>query len=119
METGDDPGRPIAYQALAPGTPVHDREGRRVGTVKKVLADERADIFDGLVIETENGSRFVDAPDVEHCAEHRVELKLTAVEVAAQPRHEQSAPSYRPGAQQGGWQDLWRRISLRRLWRRD
>jgi hypothetical protein len=57
----DDAGLPIAYQALVAGTPVHAQDGGRVGTVKQVLAVEEEDVFDGLVIDTDTGSRFIDA----------------------------------------------------------
>ena len=59
-----DPGRPIAYEALSPGTPVFDTGGAEVGKVKKVLADEQEDVFDGIVIETADGTRFIDAPQI-------------------------------------------------------
>jgi hypothetical protein len=114
-----DPGRPIAYEVLAVGTPVHDRDGRQVGTVKKVLAVEEEDVFDGLVIDTAQGTRFIDAPEVGHIAEHRCELKLSGSEVAERPHHEESAPTYEARAPSGRLKDLWRRITLHRLWRRN
>jgi hypothetical protein len=114
-----DPGQPIAYQALASGTPVHDREGLKVGEVRSVLAVEEEDVFDGLVITTAHGTRFIDAPDIVHIAERRVDLKLTGAEVARQPEHEEGTPTYSLEASSGRWQDLWRRITLRRLWKRD
>jgi hypothetical protein len=77
MTTERDPGRPIAYAALAVGTPVHDQQGQPVGTVKQVLAVVEEDVFDGLVIDTDLGTRFIDAPEVSAIAEHRVDLKLT------------------------------------------
>jgi sporulation protein YlmC with PRC-barrel domain len=116
-ETGA--GFPIAYEALAAGTPVHDRDGEMVGRVKQVLADEEEDVFDGVVIETEHGTRFIDAPDISHISEHRVDLKLTSAVIAAQPKHEESPAMYEARMPSGRLQDLWRRISLRRLWRRD
>ena len=119
MIEGNDPGPPIAYEALAVGTSVHDREGKRVGTVKKVLAVEEEDIFDGLVIETDSGTRFIDAPEIAHIAERRVDLNLSALEVARRPRHEESAPIYDARVPSGRLQDLWRRFTLRGLWRRD
>ena len=119
MNDGSDPGLPIAYEALEAGTAVHDREGKRIGAVKKVLAVEEEDVFDGLVIETDSGTRFIDAPEVAHIAERRVDLTLSALEVAQRPRHEESAPSYDARVPAGRLQDLWRRFTLRRLWRRD
>jgi hypothetical protein len=119
MNDETEPGRPIAYESLAPGTAVHDREGRRIGTVKRVLAVEEEDVFDGLVIDTDSGSRFIDAPEVAHIAEHGVDLSLSALEVAQRPRHEESGPTYDARMPTGRLEDLWRRFTLRRLWRRD
>lgn len=119
MNQEADAGPPIAYEALAVGTPVHDREGRQVGRVKTVLADEEEDVFDGVVIQTGHGTRFIDAPDIAHIAEHRVDLKLTSADVASQPEHEEHAPTYHARDPVSGWQDWWRRITLHRLWRKD
>ena len=47
-----DLGPPVAYLTLADGTPVYDRNGRRVGVVEHVLADPDLDIFHGLIIHT-------------------------------------------------------------------
>jgi uncharacterized protein YrrD len=47
----EDLGAPIAYLALEPGTPVYDASGSKAGTVKRVLGDPQADIFEGLEIE--------------------------------------------------------------------
>ena len=58
------PDHPIAYTALQPGTPVHTSDGRPFGTVRAVLVDERVSVFDGIVVETEEGTRFVDADHV-------------------------------------------------------
>jgi uncharacterized protein YrrD len=46
----EDLGPPVAYLALPDGVPVYDRDGTPVGTVEHVLADERSDIFHGLVV---------------------------------------------------------------------
>ena len=119
MTAESDSGRPIAYEALASGTPVHDRDGKRIGAVKQVLAVEEEDVFDGLVIETDSGTRFIDAPEVGHIAEHRVDLTLSALEVAQRPRHEESPPVYEARVPKGRLQDFWRRFTLRRLWRKD
>ena len=73
----DDHGAPIAYLALEEGVPVQTSDGREVGKVKRVLADEGTDIFDGLVVDTDDGDRFVDAPDVDALYERLVVLKLS------------------------------------------
>lgn len=73
-----DHGNPIAYAALAGGTPVFTSDGEQLGLLERVLADDGADIFDGLVVDTPDGDRFVDAPDVGELFERAVVLKLTA-----------------------------------------
>jgi hypothetical protein len=114
-----DAGPPIAYQALEAGTPVHATDGDQVGTVKQVLAVEEEDVFDGLTIDTSSGSRFIDADDIAHIAERRVDIRLTSAEVAEQPEHEEGTPVYRSDAPTGRGRDLWRRVRLRGLWRRE
>ncbi len=51
---------PISYEALAKGTPVVSASGAEIGTVAHVLADEHLDLFDGLVVKTPHGIRFID-----------------------------------------------------------
>jgi hypothetical protein len=48
----EDLGPPIAYLALEPGVPVYERNGERVGVVEHVMADDAADIFDGVIVHT-------------------------------------------------------------------
>ena len=48
----DDLGPPIAYTVLEEGTPVYDRNGKRIGVVDGVLADMQLDIFDGVIVHT-------------------------------------------------------------------
>src|ERR1700742_4137794 len=81
----DDAGNPIAYTALAENTPVYTSDGQRIGTVKRVLADVEDDIFDGLIVDTDDGDRFGDAPNVGARDEQRPELTLTAEEAAPLP----------------------------------
>ena len=56
---------------------------------------------------------------VAHIAEHRVDIRLTNAEVAEQPEHEEGAPVYRSEAPVGRGRDLWRRLRLRGLWRKE
>jgi hypothetical protein len=55
---------PIAYTALQRGTPVQTVDGREFGTVAAVLVDEPVDVFDGINVETAQGTRFVDADQI-------------------------------------------------------
>lgn len=80
-----DDGPAISYRALRRGTVVRTSDGLEVGRVRRVIDNEREHIFDGLVIETRAGRRFVDAPEVAHITERIVTLSLTADEVGALP----------------------------------
>jgi hypothetical protein len=55
---------PIAYTALQPGTSVQTSDGHHFATVQAVLVDEKVSVFDGIVVQTEEGARFVDADQV-------------------------------------------------------
>ncbi|MDQ3588112.1 MAG: PRC-barrel domain-containing protein [Actinomycetota bacterium] len=76
----EDLGPPSSYLAVPEGVPVYSSDGRRVGELGHVLADEEADIFDGIVIGASGlpgGWRFADAPQVGRFYEQGVELALT------------------------------------------
>ncbi|HEV2062644.1 MAG TPA: hypothetical protein VGR12_07310 [Solirubrobacteraceae bacterium] len=78
-------GEPIAYHVLAEGTPVEGRDGGAVGSVKRVLADEGTDIFDGLILDTDDGDRFVDAPQVAELYSNLVVLDMSAEDARRLP----------------------------------
>ena len=60
-------------------------DGTKVGTVHRVQDNEREHIFDGIVIDTTNGKRFVDAPEVARIAERWVTLTISAAEAEELP----------------------------------
>jgi hypothetical protein len=84
----DDDGYAISYKVLERGTPVVDRDGGEIGTVRDVLENKAEHIFDGLVLDTPGGQRFVDAPEVARIAERRVTLTLDAEGAAALPEQD-------------------------------
>jgi len=81
----DEDGRALSYQVVARGTPVRSADGVEVGTVRRALETGREHIFDGIVIDTKAGKRFVDAPEVARIAERRVTLTISAAEAAELP----------------------------------
>jgi hypothetical protein len=81
----DDEGHQIGYKVLPRGTPVHSSDGVEVGTVHRVLDNQREHIFDGIVLKTRAGLRFVDAPEVARIAERRVTLTIDADEASRLP----------------------------------
>src|SRR5437868_1586837 len=91
----DDLGSPIAYLAVEHGTPIFTSDGRQLGTLEHVLADEGADVFDGIIVDTSlgpGGWRFVDAPEVQEIHERGVLLKIDAAAAEKLP-----APEANPG----------------------
>jgi hypothetical protein len=62
-------------------------DGERIGTVARVLDNEREHIFDGIVVRTDNGRRFVDAPEVARITNRQVTLTIAAAEAARLPEY--------------------------------
>jgi hypothetical protein len=108
-----DEGHPISFRLLERGTAVWTSDEHEIGTVESVLATDREDIFDGIVIETGDGRRFVDAPEVARIAERRVTLSITSAEVAELPPPERGAPEFKANPAAGRLARLfggsWRR----------
>ena len=105
MNADDD--HQIGYQALPRGVPVHASDGALVGRVHRVLDNAREHIFDGIVIETADGSRFVDAPEVARITAAAVTLTIDAAEAARLPLQPGVAAS--AGAEPGRFGRRWRR----------
>lgn len=87
-----DLGGPASYLTLEPGTPVVSSDGQPVGTVAHVLADAEEDIFDGLVLDTDEGPRFADAPLVAEMHERGVVLTVGRDEIARLPEPTANPP---------------------------
>jgi hypothetical protein len=84
----NDEGHAVSYKVLAPGTPVWTTDGVAIGQVRQVLENEREHIFDGLVIDTGEGQRFVAAPEIARIAERRVTLAIDAAAAARLPERD-------------------------------
>jgi hypothetical protein len=97
---GDD-GHAISYKLLERGVPVVTADGAEVGTVDRVLENEREHIFDGIVVLSARGELFVDAPEVARIAERRVTLSIDAADAARLPRHAPGAPEFHANPRAG------------------
>jgi hypothetical protein len=86
MSGTDDLGHPVSYVALEEGTPVLGSDGKEIGHVAHVLADEEQDIFDGIVISHGLAQHsFADAEQVAAIHEHGVTLTISAAQAEALP----------------------------------
>ena len=90
-------GRPIAYLALTEGTPVLDPRRDRIGVVDDVVADERTDVFHGVLVHTvplPGRHLYADAGQIAGLYERGVLLSVNAD--ALTPPPEPPRPAYRP-----------------------
>jgi hypothetical protein len=96
MSVTDDHGDPIAYTALQPGTTIVASDDVELGTVERVVENKKENIFDGIVMRTDDGFLWVDAPEVARITERRVVLTLDAAAAAAElTNYAPGAPEYR------------------------
>jgi hypothetical protein len=117
-----DEGLPIAYEVLEKGVPVYAADGTQVGTVDHVVAAPAEDIFHGLVIRTESGSRFVAADEVTSLHERGADLSIGPEEVGGLPTPHGGASAQRfrePGVKPSRWRELLDVVSLRNRHGRD
>jgi hypothetical protein len=75
-----DSSGPASYLTLERGSAVHDRFGVAVGQVERVLVGPGTH-FDGIIVRTKAGRRFVDAPEVRRISPGCVHLALTQADV--------------------------------------
>jgi hypothetical protein len=90
-----DCGSPIAYLVLAEGTAVYASDRTTIGKVKHVLFVPEEDIFEGIVIDTDEGERFVDSADVGEIYERCVVTTLTPEQARALPPPVPGPPVYK------------------------
>lgn len=117
----DEP-TPIAYSALEPGTPVQSSDGQQFGTVADVLVVEEVSVFDGIVVDTPNGTRFVDADHVGTITTAYVRTTVPADEVAGLPEPDDSTPVFRADARDDTGNSLSDRVGRmfgRGKWKRE
>lgn len=81
----DDDVEQIAYSALAKGVPVLAQSGQQFGTVEHVLQIPQEDLFDGIVVATAGGLRFVDRDQISEITTAYVRCTLSQEQAAALP----------------------------------
>jgi hypothetical protein len=105
----------ISYQAVPAGVPVLTATGHEIGTLEHVLQIPEEDLFDGLVITTRDGLRFVDADQVQVITRAYVRSTLDDDAAAHLPAPD-GAPVYHVDALQDTGENLGDRLG--RLFRR-
>jgi len=105
----------ISYQAAARGTPVLSSAGTQIGTLEHVLEVPEVDVFDGIVIATKAGLRFIDADYVQRITRSYIQCSLDDAQAGQLPPPE-GPPVYRADALADSGQSL--HDILGRLFRR-
>jgi len=96
-----DDDHAISYKALERGTAVVTSDGARLGTVDQILDNVRENIFDGLVVRSDRGDLFVDAPEVARITRREVSLTIDTEEALQLPAHEPGAPEFHANVKAG------------------
>ncbi len=91
MRHADDVSEPASHLTLKTGVSVFDRVGLPVGQVKRVL-HHCGGAFDGIVVTTERGLRFVDAHEVRNVVRGTVVLAVIREEVYEGDSQRPNAP---------------------------
>ena len=105
----------ISYQAVPTGVPVLTSSGQEIGTLEHVLQIPAEDLFDGLVVATKDGLRFVDADQVQVITATYVRSTLDEAAAAHLPEPD-GEPVYHVDALQDTGPSLGDRLG--RLFRR-
>ena len=116
--TGDEP---ISYEAAARGTPVLSSTGTKIGALEHVLEVPEVDVFDGIVITTDGGLRFVDADQVQVITRSYIRCSLDDAQASRLPQPE-GAPVYRVDAladSGNSLHDIFGRLFRRPHWIRE
>ena len=59
-----DTAEPVSYEGVPEGVPMLSSTGTQFGTLEKVLEVPSEDLFDGVIVKTQYGRRFVDRDQI-------------------------------------------------------
>jgi hypothetical protein len=90
-----DCGPPISYLVLEKGTAVYASSDERIGVVERVLYVEQEDVFDGIVILTDNGPRFLGADCVDRIHQRCVRTTLSVEQATELPPPQGGPPVFK------------------------
>jgi hypothetical protein len=111
----------ISYEAAVTGTPVLSTSGAQIGTLEHVLQIPDLDIFDGIVIATHAGLRFIDADQVREITRSHIQTSLDDDQASQLPPPD-GPPVYRVDALQytgHSFHDVLGRLFRRPHWTRE
>src|SRR5438132_4996394 len=80
-----DGAQPVSYEAVPVGVPLLTLKGKRFGTLVKVLEIPSEDLFDGVIVDTDAGRRFVDRDQISEITTEYITCALDEVAAADLP----------------------------------
>lgn len=78
-------GTPIAYSGDIMGVPMLTHDGHTFGTVEHVLEVPEEDLFDGIVVRTSRGLRFVDRDQITQITTTEVRCSISDAQADSLP----------------------------------
>jgi hypothetical protein len=82
---GDD-AIPVSYQGVPKGVPMLSSSGEQFGTLEKVLEIPSEDLFDGVIVTTHHGRRFVDRDQINEITTEYIKCDLDDAAVTNLPK---------------------------------
>jgi len=73
----------VSYQGAVLGTPVLSSTGATIGKLEHVLEVPDLDVFDGIVVATHHGLRFIEADRITRITRSHLETDLDDAQAAA------------------------------------
>lgn len=80
-----DSAPPVSYEGVPTGVPLLSSTGRQFGTLERVLEIPSEDLFDGVIVATDNGRRFVDRDQINEITTQYIRCLLSDSQVADLP----------------------------------
>lgn len=113
---------PIAYEALKKGTPVVTATGTEIGITEHVMADSSLDVFDGIVVKTAEGMRFISADQIGLITVGKVNTKIADADVAELQKPHDGNAVFRDDLEDyegPGIDTFFRKMFFKEHWTRD
>ena len=82
---------PVSYEGVPLGVPLVSSSGRQVGTLAKVLEIPSEDLFDGVIVKTQHGHRFVDRDEIAEIKTEYIKCNLDDTATQHLPESERAA----------------------------
>jgi len=95
-----DTAEPVSYEGVPEGVPMLSLTGQQFGTLEKVLEIPSEDLFDGVIVKTHYGRRFVDRDQIDEITTEYIRCDLDD-DAAAKLPEPSGDPAYEANAGYG------------------